>query len=122
MLVVDDTPSIRLLIRTNLELAGYEVSEAFDGQDCLDMLAVLDPEPDLVTIDMVMPRMDGVTAVERIRADERFAHLPIVMITTQGQQVDFARASHAGVDDYIVKPFDPDDLVNTIDRVIDERR
>ncbi|WP_293782591.1 response regulator [uncultured Aeromicrobium sp.] len=122
VLVVDDTPSIRFLIRTNLELAGHRVIEAFDGQDSLDMLAACDPLPDAVTMDMMMPRMDGVTAVERIRAHERWRNVGIVMVTTQGQQYDVARASHAGVDAYVTKPFHPDALVATVERVIAARK
>lgn len=122
VLVVDDTPSIRFLIRTNLELAGHQVIEAFDGQDSLDMLAVCDPLPDAVTMDMMMPRMDGVTAVERIRADARCAGMGIVMVTTQGQQYDVNRASLAGVDAYVTKPFHPDALVSAIEQVIAARQ
>lgn len=122
VLVVDDTPSIRFLIRMNLELAGLTVLEAEDGRDCLDRLASLEELPDLVTIDMVMPRMDGVTAISRIRADERLAHLRLLMISTQGQQVDLNRAKAAGADGYIIKPFDPDEMVATVKAMIDARR
>ncbi len=122
VLVVDDTPSIRFLIRTNLELAGFEVTEASDGQDCLDVLAGLETLPDVITMDMVMPRMDGVTAIARVRAIPRYAGIGLVMVSTQSQQIDMNRAAAAGVDEYVVKPFDPDVLVETVRRVHESRR
>ena len=122
VLVVDDTPSIRFLIRTNLELAGFEVIEASDGQDCLDVLAGLETLPDVITMDMVMPRMDGVTAIARVRAIPRYAGIGLVMVSTQSQQIDMNRAAAAGVDEYVVKPFDPDVLVETVRRVHESRR
>ncbi len=122
VLVVDDTASIRFLIRTNLELAGFDVIEAEDGQDCLDVLASLDKLPGLITMDMMMPRMDGVTAITRIRADARYAGVGLVMVSTQSQQIDLNRAAAAGVDDYVTKPFDPDTLVATVRRVLESRQ
>lgn len=122
VLVVDDTASIRFLIRTNLELAGFDVIEAEDGQDCLDVLASLDELPGLITMDMMMPRMDGVTAITRIRADARYADVGLVMVSTQSQQIDLNRAAAAGVDDYVTKPFDPDTLVATVRRVLESRQ
>ncbi|SKB09203.1 response regulator [Aeromicrobium choanae] len=122
VLVVDDTASIRFLIRTNLELAGFDVIEAEDGQDCLDVLAALDELPGLITMDMMMPRMDGVTAITRIRSDSRYAGVGLVMVSTQSQQIDLNRAAAAGVDEYVTKPFDPDTLVATVHRVLESRQ
>lgn len=122
VLVVDDTPSIRFLIRLNLELAGFTVIEAADGQECLDVLTELTELPDAITIDMVMPRMDGVTAISRIRAEDRYADIPIIMVSTQGQQVDLNRADAAGVNAYVIKPFDPDHLVATVEKFVEQRR
>nr|WP_154597172.1 response regulator [Aeromicrobium senzhongii] len=121
-MVVDDTASIRFLIRTNLELAGFDVIEAEDGQDCLDVLAGLETLPDVITMDMMMPRMDGVTAITRVRANPRFARVGLVMVSTQSQQIDLNRAAAAGVDEYVTKPFDPDTLVATVRRVLESRR
>lgn len=114
VLVVDDTPSIRFLIRTNLELAGFEVEEAVDGVDCLDHLAQAAELPDVITVDVMMPRLDGVGTVSAIRADARTRHIAIVMVTTQGHPADIQRATVAGVDAYVTKPFDPDFLVLTV--------
>lgn len=122
VLVVDDTASIRFLIRTNLELAGYEVAEAVDGVDCLEILARPDALPDLITVDVMMPRLDGVATVAAIRAAERTRDIAVVMVTTQGHPADIQRATQAGVDAYVTKPFDPDFLVQTVGEVLDQTR
>ena len=119
VLVVDDTASIRFLIRTNLELAGFEVDEAVDGVDCLEILGRLDVMPDVITVDVMMPRLDGVATVSAIRADARTRAIAVVMVSTQGQTADIQRATEAGVDAYVTKPFDPDFLVRTVGEVID---
>lgn len=122
VLVVDDTASIRFLIRTNLELAGFEVDEAVDGADCLDILAALDVLPDIITVDVMMPRLDGMATVTAIRANPRTRDLAVVMVTTQGHPADIQRANQAGVDAYVTKPFDPDFLVLTVRDVLAKTR
>lgn len=122
VLVVDDTASIRFLIRTNLELAGYDVDEAVDGVDCLDRLKGLETMPDLITVDVMMPRLDGVSTVAAIRADARTRDIAVVMVSTQGQAADIQRATEAGVDAYVTKPFDPDHLVVTVGDVLESTR
>jgi CheY-like chemotaxis protein len=125
VLVVDDTASIRFLIRTNLQLAGFDVSEAVDGVDCLDTLAQCDVLPDVITVDVMMPRLDGVSTVSAIRADARLRDIAVVMVSTQGHPADIQRATQAGVDAYVTKPFDPDFLVDTVNEVLErteERR
>ena len=121
VLVVDDTSSIRFLIRTNLEIAGFEVAEATDGQNCLDLLHGDAPLPDLLTVDVMMPRRDGLSTVRALRAHPRTKDLPIVMVTTQGQAADVQRGMDAGVNAYITKPFDPDHLVETVRTLIGGR-
>lgn len=118
MLVVDDTASIRFLIRTNLELAGFTVDEAVDGADCLDFLRAAEVLPDAITVDVMMPRMDGVSTVTAIRSDPRTRDIAIVMVTTQGHPADIQRGMQAGVDAYLTKPFDPDVLVSTVRQAI----
>jgi CheY-like chemotaxis protein len=122
VLVVDDTASIRFLIRTNLELAGFEVDEAVDGVDCLDILKRLEVMPDVITVDVMMPRLDGVATVSAIRDDPRTRDIAVVMVSTQGQTADIQRATEAGVDAYVTKPFDPDFLIVTIGEVLDRTR
>ena len=122
VLVVDDSPSIRLLIRTNLELAGFEVEEAVDGVACLAHLAETDVLPDVITVDVMMPRLDGVATAAAIRSDPRTADIGVVMVTTQNHPGDIQRGQRAGVDAYVTKPFDPDDLVATVTDVVQRRR
>ncbi|WP_262852373.1 response regulator [Mumia quercus] len=117
VLVVDDTDSIRLLLRTNFELEGWTVLEAADGLECLDV--VVDTEPDVVTIDVVMPRMDGLETVRALRRSASTRHIPVVMVTTQAQAYDLLRGQEAGVEAYVTKPFDPAELVRTVREVLE---
>jgi DNA-binding response OmpR family regulator len=118
VLVVDDTASIRFLIRTNLELAGFAVDEAVDGVDCLEFLRVAEVLPDAITVDVMMPRLDGVSTVAAIRANSRWRNIAVIMVTTQGHPADIQRGMNAGVDSYLTKPFDPDVLISTITNVL----
>jgi CheY-like chemotaxis protein len=115
VLVVDDSEIVRALIRVNLELEGFEVVTAVDGLDCLDK--VVRVEPMLITLDVVMPRLDGFSTAIRLRGDQRTRHLPIVMITAAAQGRDLARGREIGVDAYITKPFEPGDLISTVRRL-----
>jgi CheY-like chemotaxis protein len=112
VLVCDDTDSVRSLIAMNLELEGYEVMEAHDGIEALDLLSDPNSElPDVVTVDALMPRRDGWWMVNMIRSDPRLEHLPVVMVTASVQRHHRAQAEQASVDAFIAKPFDPDELV-----------
>jgi CheY-like chemotaxis protein len=119
VLVVDDSASIRLLIRTNLELAGFEVEEAVDGIDAIERLQAADRLPDVITVDVMMPRQDGIATVTAIRKDPRMAEVAIVMVSTQNHPHDIQRGMDAGVDAYVTKPFDPDVLVATVRKAAD---
>jgi len=121
VLIVDDTPSIRLLIRTNLELEGFDVEEAEDGIDCLERMFSDAELPDILTVDIVMPRLDGLGTVRALRADPRTESVPIVMVTTQAQAADIEQGRLVGVDAYVTKPFDPDELVQTIKDLYEAR-
>lgn len=116
VLVVDDSEMIRSLIVMNLEMEGFEVEEASDGQACLD--AVHAVSPDAITLDVRMPRVDGFSVVERLRADPATAKIPIVMVTARAQGSDLARGAELGVDAYVTKPFDPSALVETVRSVM----
>ena len=112
MLVVDDSEVIRTLIAVNLELEGFEVIQAVDGQDALEK--VIEVLPDVVTIDVKMPRLGGFDTVERLRADPRTHDLKIAMVTACAQADDLRRGTRVGVDAYVTKPFDPSTLVRTV--------
>ncbi|CAN5625703.1 hypothetical protein BH24ACT11_BH24ACT11_01330 [soil metagenome] len=116
ILVVDDQLSLRGLIRVNLELEGFAVVEAVDGVDCLEQARRR--RPDLITMDIVMPRLDGLATAAELRADPALCDVPIVMVTTSGQPQDLQRARAAGVEAYLTKPYDPDELVETVQRLL----
>jgi DNA-binding response OmpR family regulator len=112
VLVVDDQAVIRQLIAVNLELEGFEVFLAEDGQDCLDRIEQI--APDVVTLDVVMPRLDGFATAALLRAAKATREVPIVMVTACAQESDLVRGRELGVDDYVTKPFDPADLVRAV--------
>ncbi|MEU3629972.1 MULTISPECIES: response regulator [Streptomyces] len=127
VLVVDDNRVIRQLIRVNLELEGFEVVTAADGAECLEV--VHQCRPDMVTLDMVMPRLDGLSTAARLRADERTRHLPVAIISAC-DEAEVASGLEAGVDAFLSKPFEPARLVQMVrglllssggDRVAGER-
>jgi CheY-like chemotaxis protein len=115
VLVVDDDDNIRRLICINLELAGFEVDTARDGLEALERVALR--RPDVVTIDQKMPGLDGVGVVETLRADPAARFLPIVMVSAHAQAGDAERGYRAGVDAYLTKPFEPEELVATVRRL-----
>jgi adenylate cyclase len=108
ILVVDDTAQNRRLMEAVLTPLGHTVLSAESGPEALEMIAA-DP-PDLVLLDVVMPELDGYDVCRRIRAQERTAYLPVVMITASGSQQRLA-ALEAGADDFVTKPFDQDELL-----------
>jgi len=116
VLVVDDTANVRALIQVNLELEGIEVHLATDGQEALDRVEAV--APDLITMDVMMPRLDGLAAATRLKAAEHTAGIPIVMVTARAQAADRQAGQDAGVDAYLTKPFDPDELVATVLRLL----
>ena len=117
VLVVDDSDVIRQLICVNLELEGFEVVTAVDGQDALDKIH--EAAPDVMTIDVRMPRLDGFDTVARLRADPRTCGLKVAMVTACAQESDIVRGREVGVDAYVTKPFDPATLVRTVRDLVD---
>ena len=113
-LIVEDQPDIRKLIRMSLELGNHEVYEAYDGPEGLNLALTL--KPDLVLLDIMMPGgMDGLAVCRRLKIE---AHPPlVVLLTARGQTADLAAGREAGADDYLVKPFSPLQLIDTIDRL-----
>ncbi len=115
VLVVDDDEVIRQLITINLELEGFEVYEAVDGFDALRKAAEL--RPSVITLDVMMPRMDGWDAAARLRSDPETADVKVVLLSARAQEADVRRGTRLGVDAYLTKPFDPDDLVEVVRRL-----
>ncbi|MGW7246498.1 MULTISPECIES: PleD family two-component system response regulator [Streptomyces] len=119
ILVVDDNKVIRQLIRVNLELEGFEVVTAADGAECLDVVHHV--RPDVVTLDVVMPRLNGLHTAARLRSDPRTWDIPIAIVSacTQGE-VD--NGETVGVDAFLAKPFEPTELVRTVGMLVREAR
>ena len=111
-LVVDDSSAVRDLVVVNLELEGFEVRSAADGQEGLEAAAAW--HPDVMTLDVVMPRLGGFEVLERLRADPSTADIPVVIVTGRAQAADRARGEALGVDAYLAKPFEPAELVAVV--------
>jgi len=119
ILVVDDALTIRELQRSILERAGYEVLTAVDGEDALRRLD--DEDVDLVLTDVEMPQMDGFRLTEAIRAEDRHAGLPVVVLTSRADEADRRRGLDAGADAYLVKStFDEHTLLTAVARLLGE--
>jgi CheY-like chemotaxis protein len=112
VLVVDDDEVIRRLIAVNLQLEGFDVSTAVDGQDCLDKVARIDP--DVITLDVMMPRLDGWETAIQLRKSPDTARIKVVLITARAQEDDKSRASDVGADAYLTKPFDPNEMIRIV--------
>ncbi len=116
ILVVDDDEDILRVVRINLELEGFEVRTAVDGVDALDKAA--DKVPDLILLDIMMPRMDGLTCLRRLRSHPSTAGASIILLTARGLTEDRVTGLELGADDYITKPFDVGELVARVKAVL----
>jgi DNA-binding response OmpR family regulator len=112
VLVVDDDEVIRQLIEVNLTLEGFEVVTAVDGQDCLEKAALV--TPDVITLDVMMPRMDGWHTATQLRSNPDTASIRVVLITARAQEDDRDRGQQIGVDAYLTKPFDPAEMIRVV--------
>ena len=115
VLVVDDDDAVRQIVRLNLELEGFDVETAVDGQDCLDRVG--QARPDAVVLDIMMPRLDGWETLARLRANPATVGLKVLVLSARAMEADLRRGDRAGVDAYLTKPFDPDELVDTVRRL-----
>ena len=115
VLVVDDDEVIRHLITLNLELEGFDVFEAVDGADALSK--VIECDPAVITLDIMMPNLDGWDAAARLRSNPETAHMKVVLLSARAQEADVRRGTRLGVDAYLTKPFDPDDLIDIVRRL-----
>jgi CheY-like chemotaxis protein len=112
VLVVDDDEVIRRLIAANLTLEGFDVATAVDGQDCLEKVPAI--APDVITLDAMMPRLDGWETARRLRKCPDTAHIKVVLITARDQATNPAQHRHARADAYLAKPFDPAEMIRVV--------
>lgn len=112
VLIVDDTETMRLAEQMMLAGEGYEIDVADDGVEALNRIAM--SRPDLVLLDIMMPRMDGIECCRRIKADERLKDIKVVMVTTKSEYERVKEAFAAGCDDYVTKPIDKNELISKL--------
>jgi DNA-binding response OmpR family regulator len=119
VLVVDDDPFIQKVLRLNLELEGYVVATVSDGEEALERLA--GTRPDLIILDVMMPGLDGLEVLRRIRENAATADLPVILLTARASEKDMWEGWQRGVDYYLTKPFDIEDLLRSMDRLLSRR-
>lgn len=119
ILIVEDDSNIQHILKYNLELDGHEVTLASNGEDALKKL---NPKPDLILLDVMMPVMNGLETCTRIKSDPETKMIPVFMITAKSQLVDIEDAFKAGANDYLTKPFDPSTLSIRIEEKMERYR
>jgi two-component system alkaline phosphatase synthesis response regulator PhoP/two-component system response regulator VicR len=117
VLVVDDQPHIVRLIQVNLEKEGFQVATAGDGVEGLQQAQEV--KPDLVILDVIMPRKDGFTLLRELKADAQFADTPVIMLTVKTHNADIVEGLKEGAELYLPKPFHPKELVSLVKRVLE---
>jgi len=115
ILVVDDERHIVRLVQVNLERAGYEILTAYDGIEALEKVKT--ENPDMVVLDVMMPRMDGFEVLKNLQADPRYQNIPVIMLTAKAQDADIFKGWASGVSSYLTKPFNPRELLVFVERI-----
>ena len=116
MLTVDDSPSVRKLVKFTLKAKGFQVSSAADGVEALDLMKQEDF--DAIILDINMPRMNGLEFLKNIKENGQYASIPVIMLTTEGQDDDKDKAIALGATAYMVKPFKPTQLLTLIEKIV----
>jgi CheY-like chemotaxis protein len=117
IMVVDDEADIVRLVGVIFEINNYEVIKAESGKECLKKLNE-GIRPDIILLDLMMPEIDGFEICRKIKADDRFKKIPIIILSVKSDQKDIDEAYKAGVDGYITKPFDPQYLLKQVEKYI----
>ena len=112
ILIAEDEPDIRELLKFTLQYAGHEVVAARDGQEAVDM--AMAEIPDLILMDARMPRLSGYEACQRIKNDPKLAHILVVFLSAKGQEAEIKTGLEAGAVEYLLKPFAPEELVEHV--------
>lgn len=116
ILVVEDDALIRELVKINLESAGFTVIQAQDGFIGLEMAR--SENPDLIILDIMLPKMDGFKVCRILKFDDKYKHIPIIMLTARIQEADKETGFKTGADGYMTKPFEPDELIKKINQLL----
>ena len=116
ILACDDDPLILRLLQVNLEIEDYNVLLAHDGQEAFEVAEK--EKPDLILLDVMMPRMDGLQACRKLKENETTKDIPVVFLSAKAQQEDIDEGLALGASDYLTKPFEPDQLIAAIERLV----
>jgi two-component system alkaline phosphatase synthesis response regulator PhoP/two-component system response regulator VicR len=116
IMAVDDERHIVRLIQVNLERSGYQVVTAFDGQEALRKVET--EKPDVIVLDVMMPKMDGFEVLKRLQANPDTREIPVIMLTAKAQDADVFRGWSSGVSAYLTKPFNPLELITFVKRIL----
>ena len=112
ILAVDDSPTVLEMIRTILESGGYEVITAADGSEALNTART--EAPDLIVLDVMLPKLDGYKVCRLLKYDQKYQHIPIVMLTAKAEEQSMATGIRTGADQYLTKPIEPELLLETV--------
>ncbi len=118
LLLIDDDPNLILLVKDYLEFRGYEVMTAENGREALEILE--NKVPDMIICDVMMPEMDGYSLVEHVRKDARTSWIPVLFLSAKGQIQDRVKGLSTGADVYMVKPFEPEELVAQVEAALNQ--
>jgi DNA-binding response OmpR family regulator len=113
VLVVDDEEYIQHILNFSFGAEGYEVITAADGEEAVRLAR--SEKPDIIVLDIMMPKMDGYEACKQIKADPQTQDIPVILLTAKGREVDRKLGTEAGADDYVVKPFSPGRLIERVE-------
>jgi DNA-binding response OmpR family regulator len=116
VLVVDDEEYIQHILNFSFGAEGFEVITAGDGEEAVTLAR--SERPDIVVLDIMMPKMDGYEACKQIKADPQTQSIPVILLTAKGREVDRKLGAEAGADDYVVKPFSPGRLIERVEGFI----
>jgi DNA-binding response OmpR family regulator len=116
VLIVDDEPNILMSVEFLMQRGGYEVATAADGQEAMDLLGEF--RPDLMILDVMMPRKNGFEVCAEVRADARLSAMPILMLTAKGREAEMKKGLSLGADAYITKPFSTHELVLKVNELL----
>lgn len=117
ILTVDDSPSVRKMVEFSLKSKGYIMSGAEDGLEAMECM--IKDNYDAIILDVNMPKMDGLEFLEKVKSSADYAAIPVIMLTTEGQDEDRDKAMSLGATDYIIKPFKPSQLVELLDDILE---
>ncbi len=116
ILLVEDEPQLVDMLKLRLEANNYEVAIAYDGKQALEKAQT--EQPDLIILDLLLPKLDGYTVCGLLKKDARHAHIPIVVLTARAQEADIKMGKEVGADEYITKPFEPKVLLEKINNLL----